>query len=91
MSDIEQSKSKEYADYLKKVQSFELYKGTQTRIENKTNTTRDNLTIHFSRAKYPSSTDFMPARDWVNESVKSLDELVKVITNYHYSIFKRDL
>ncbi len=85
LSDIEQSKSKEYADYLKKVQSFELYKGTQTRIENKTNTTRDNLTIHFSRAKYPSSTDFMPAKDWVNESVKSLDELVKVITNYHYS------
>ncbi|GAA8161528.1 hypothetical protein HpBT125_05260 [Helicobacter pylori] len=85
LSDIEQSKSKEYADYLKRVQSFELYKGTQTRIENKTNTTRDNLTIHFSRAKYPSSTDFMPARDWVNESVKSLDELVKVITNYHYS------
>lgn len=67
LSDIEQSKSKEYADYLKKVQSFELYKGTQTRIENKTNTTRDNLTIHFSRAKYPSSTDFMPAKDWVNE------------------------
>ncbi|GAA9336665.1 hypothetical protein BTM408_12630 [Helicobacter pylori] len=85
LSDIEQSKSKEYADYLKKVQSFELYKGTQTRIENKTNTTRDNLTIHFSRAKYPSSTDFMPAKDWVSESVKSLDELVKVITNYHYS------
>ncbi|WRB64946.1 toprim domain-containing protein [Helicobacter pylori] len=85
LSDIEQSKSKEYADYLKKVQSFELYKGTQTRTENKTNTTRDNLTIHFSRAKYPSSTDFMPAKDWVNESVKSLDELVKVITNYHYS------
>lgn len=85
LSDIEQSKSKEYADYLKKVQSFELYKGAQTRIENKTNTTRDNLTIHFSRAKYPSSTDFMPAKDWVNESVKSLDELVKVITNYHYS------
>ncbi len=83
LSDIEQSKSKEYADYLKKVQSFELYKGTQTRI--KTNTTRDNLNIHFSRAKYPSSTDFMPAKDWVNESVKSLDELVRVITNYHYS------
>ncbi|PDW16747.1 hypothetical protein BB430_04355 [Helicobacter pylori] len=62
-----------------------MYKGTQTRIENKTSITRDNLTIHFSRAKYPSSTDFMPAKDWVNESVKSLDELVRVITNYHYS------
>ncbi|GAA7501930.1 hypothetical protein ckin127_12670 [Helicobacter pylori] len=85
LSDIEQSKSKEYADYLKKAQSFELYKGTQTRIESETNTTRDNLTIHFSRTKYPSSTDFMPAKDWVNESVKSLDELVRVITNYHYS------
>ncbi|EMH04959.1 hypothetical protein HMPREF1406_00254, partial [Helicobacter pylori GAM239Bi] len=43
LSDIERSKSKEYADYLKKVQSFELYKGAQTRTENKTSITRDNL------------------------------------------------
>ncbi|AFI06577.1 hypothetical protein [Helicobacter cetorum] len=85
LSDIEQSKSKEYVNYLKKAQSFELYKGTKTKLENKPNITRDNLVISFSRAKYPSNTDFMPVKDWVSESVKSLDELVKVITNYHYS------
>ncbi len=74
LSDIERSKSKEYADYLKKVQSFELYKGTQTRIENKTNTTRDNLTIHFSRAK---------ANDKEFASIKSVySRFMQVFTSY---------